>query len=787
MPVSQIPLSPPFEKGGDGDIFVTMTTRDYITICPFAGCHQDCVLKVFVQDGRAVKLESVEMPGEPGERRSCLRGLAALRWVYHPDRLQFPLKRVGERGEGKWQRVSWDEALDGIASKLLEIKERYGAQALKVMAGGSSSVGTVMGRFMGIRFANAWGAGGAFEGKGYTSDGGIPAALLLALGDSYPSHDCRDYLNSKMVIWWGGNPAATCIPEMRYYLDAREKGAKLVSISPIYHASAAKADVWAGVKPATDAALALGMLNVIFHKRLYDSDYVLRHTVAPFLVREDTGYFLRDSDSEKPLAWDEAAGAARPHHLVRSPALFGRHTIGEVRCRTAFELLEEHAAGYPLERAAAICGVSPEMIERLAVDYAASKPAAIRLYHGMARTLNSNLALRAIISLAAVTGNIGVPGGGVSMPDWSGYPVELNTRGVAMPAGAPGQKILPGSKNAIRAWRLIAGGEPYPVKALILSYQNPVQNYGHAGRYREIFAGMDLIVVSDMFMTYTARFADYVLPEATTLERADIAISKNHLVRMEKAIEPVGEAKSPLEIWGSLARRVGLSRFFQAGEEEMSRTLLDSKHDSVKGITLDRLDSEKIVRAGVPEKPYVPFEDRQFPTPTGRIELYVESQVPFGEGLPFYREPLETTVTPGQLFPLRFLTIKSKLFVHSQLPNVDWMRELDPAPWLAINPLDAAQRGISNGDSVTVYNGRGSVTLKAKITRMAPPGTVNADHGWWPDHYRQGHYNSLLHAIDDPAQINPALEIDQVVKDMKAASHMVHYDCLVEVRKEVGS
>ncbi len=768
-----------------------MTAREFITVCPFAGCHQDCVLKVYVEDGRAVKLESAEMPGEPGERRVCLRGLAALRWIYHPDRLKYPLKRTGARGEGKWERVSWDEALDAIAAKLLEIRDKYGAHAVKVMSGGSSSVGTAAGRLMGVRFANTWGAGGSFEGKGYTSDGGIPAALLLALGDSYQSHDCRDYLNSRMVIWWGGNPAATCVPEMRYYLDAQEKGARLVCVSPIYHASAAKADIWVRVKPATDAALALGMLNVILQKRLYDSDFVLHHTVAPFLVREDTGYFLREKDikaggSDNPLVWDDAAGRATPHDTAKSPALLGRPSINGIACRTAFERLKESAADYPLEKAAATCGVRAERIERLAVEYAMSKPAAIRLYHGMARTLNSNLALRAIISLATVTGNIGISGGGVSMPDWSGYPIELNTRGVAMPPGAPGQKLLPGSKNAIRGWGLIAGGEPYPVKALLMYYQNPVQNYGHAARYSEIFDRMDLVVATEVFMTYTARFADYVLPEAATLERSDIAISKNHIVLMEKAIDPPGEARTPREIWGGLARRVGLGKFFEATEEELTGTLLDSKHPSLQGITMDRLDKEKIVRARVPERPYVPFEDKRFPTPTGKIEFYVESQVPFGEALPFHREPLESTATRGSRFPLRFLTIKTKLFVHSELPNVDWMRELDPGPWLAVNPVDAAKRKIADGDAVRVFNNRGELTVKAKLTRTVPPGTVNTYHGWWPDHYRQGHYNSLLQPIDDVESINRALEIPQVIKDTKAAAHMVHYDCLVEVEKVNG-
>ncbi|MBI4333385.1 MAG: molybdopterin-dependent oxidoreductase [Chloroflexi bacterium] len=784
---------------------------EHFTVCPFAGCHQDCVLKVAVQDGRAVKVESVEMPGEPGERRACLRGLASLRWLYHPDRLKYPLKRTGERGEGKWERVSWDEALDGIASKLLEIRERYGSRAVKVMPGGSSSVGTVMGRLAGLRFASAWGAGGAFEGRGYTSDGGIPAALLLVLGDSYQSHDCRDYLNSKMVILWGGNPAETCIPEMRYYLDARENGARIVNVSPVYHASAAKADWWIPVKTATDAALALGMLNVIVQRGLYDRSYLLRHTVGPFLVRSDTGRFLREKDisaggSDRPLVWEVESpliplfqrgragadvippvekGRARPHDEPGvGPALSGSFNVQGIECRTAFDLLKERAAEYPLDKASEICGLPAATIERLAVEYATNKPAAIRLFHGMARTLNSNLALRAIITLGAVTGNIGVSGGGVSQPDWSGYPIELNSRGVSSPKGAPGVSTLPGTKNSLRGWRAIADGKPYPVKALLIAYQNPFQNYGNVSRYREILSRMDLVVVSDVFMTMTARFADYVLPEASTFERADIAISKNHLVRMEKAVGPAGEARTPLDIWGGLATRVGLGRFFESTEAELFRVFLDSGHPSVAGITLDRLEREKVVRANVPLAAYVPFADKDFPTATGKIEFYVESQLEFGEELPFYREPLESAPPgSGSGSLLRLLTIKTKNLVQSQLANVDWMQGPDPAPYLVISPADAGARGIGSGEMVRVFNDRGDLRIKARVSSTVPAGTVNVYHGPWPEHFVKGHYNQLLHAIDDPNAINPALETDQIVKDTKAAAHMVHYDVLVRVER----
>ncbi|MDP2719533.1 MAG: molybdopterin-dependent oxidoreductase [Dehalococcoidia bacterium] len=764
--------------------------EEFVTMCPFSGCHQDCVLKVKVKDGRLHKIESADIPGEPEERRSCLRGLSAIRWVYHPDRLKYPLKRAGERGEGKWQRISWDQALDEIAAKLLDIKDKYGPHAVKIMPGGSSSVGVLMGRQAGLRFANTWGAGGTFEGRGYTSDGGVPAACLLVLGDSYQSHDCRDYLNSKMVILWGGNSAETGIPEMKYYLNAQANGAKFVVIGPYFHATAGRADRWVPIKPATDTALALGMINVIIQKGLHDRDYISRYTVGPFLVRSDNGRFLREKEvksggSDRPMVWDGSGGRAVPHDTREVLlALEGSFTVNGIECRPAFQLLAERAAEYTPEKVAAITELPQETVVELAVEYATARPAASRMFYGMSRTHNSNISLRAIIILAAITGNIGVPGGGASIPDWSGHPFDLNNKGVSMPPGAPGQKILPGSLNSIRGWERIRKGEPYPIKALMVSYINLMQNYGNEDNYREIFSNMELIVASDVFMTWTNKYADYVLPEASVLERNDINLSHNHVMIMEKAIEPIYETRSALDIWKGLAERVGLGDYFKGTEDDYLRALLDSDDPAVAGITLERLKKEKVIRADVPLTPYVPFSDKVFPTDSGKIEIYLESMLDFGEELPFHRESLESPATElGKRYPLRMLSIKKKYWVHSQLCNVDWMQEMEPEPVMEINPVDARARGIGNGDIAEVFNDRGRAVLKASLTHQVPPGTINLAHGWWPDHYIEGHYACLLHSIDDLSIIIPSLEVEKVIKDIKGASHLIHYDCMAEVRK----
>ncbi|MFC2060176.1 molybdopterin-dependent oxidoreductase [Chloroflexota bacterium] len=760
-----------------------MEDNVFYNTCPAAGCHRFCALKVWVKEGKISKVESAEYPGDPAARRICLKGLASPRLVYHPDRLKYPLKRVGERGEGKWQRITWDEALDTIASKLLELKEKYGSQTLKVVSGGSSKVGILTGRFLGRRFANVWGAGGVFETRSaWLADEKIPTASLLTLGNSGQCHRVEDYIHSKMLVLWGGNPAETAFPDMKSFLDARDKGAKLVVIGPLFDATAAKADQWIPVRPGTDGALALAMMNVIIEEGHYDKDYLAKYTIAPFLVRGDSKLFLRDAG--KCLVWDEDADALIPYDQATRPALLGSFMVRGVRCQTAFQLLAETAAQYRPEKAEEITGVPAETIRNLAMEYATSKPAAIRLFHGGVRTLNGTLSCRAIITLAAITGNIGIRGGGASTPLYLRSFV-LNEKAVISPPGAPGLKVIPGTKSPIRGWAAIREGKPHPIKALIIAYDNPLQNAGHIEGYRDIFSQMDLVVVMDIFMTRTAQYADIVLPEATIFERDDIENSGDYLLRMEKAIEPLYETKSAEEIWSELARRVGLGKYFEYTLQDYIKMLLDSGHPSVAGVTLEQLEREKLVRCSLPLIS-IPFADKKFPTPSGRIEFYKEHLVEFGQELPFYQEALESPRRShlAQQYPLTFLTVKDRTFVQSIMHNVDWMREIAPEPVLDINPVDAQRRGIEDDDMVVVFNNRGKAKLKAQLSEAVPTGVVKTVHGWWPEQYVEGHYSDLLHRVDDLSVIDHALEMEPVTSDPLASSGLVYYDCLVEVKKD---
>ncbi len=757
------------------------------TVCPLAGDHTFCILNVWVKDGKIHKVESTDLPQWADDRCVCARGLSSHRLVDHPDRLKYPLKRAGPRGEGKWQRISWDEALDTIAGKLLEIKERYGEQAVYVESGSSSNIG-LLGRRLGDRFANAWGAS-VLQTKGYFADGGMPAGSLMVVGDSGQGHDSRDHANAKLLILWGWNPADTALRDMKAILDARDSGTKLVVVSTLFTPTAAKADQWVPVRLGTDGALALGMINVIIEQALYDQDYISSYTVGPFLVREDNRMFLRERDvieggSDKCMVFDQQSGAPTTLESPNvTPALFGNYTINGIRCKPAFQLLADRAAEYPAARASEITGIPPEAIHSLAVEYATSKPAAMKMCNGIARTYHSSMACRAIITLGAISGNIGIRGGGVSTHH-SAYTVALNDTAVTRPPGVPGTQDIPGTPNGYRGWIAIRDGQPYPIKALIIRVQNLAHTYGNHRAFLDIFSRMDLVVVFDTFMNWTAQYADIVLPETTVFEQSDIQVSRYHIVRMEKAIEPLYEARPAFEIWSDLAQRVGLGHYFSQTREDITGTLLDSTHPSLVGITPDRLDREGVIRANVPDVPRISFEDGRFPTPSGRIEFYCESLVKFGEELPTHKEHLESPRASAlaKRYPLSLFTVKTKTRTQSQTA-CDWILELEPGPRLDINPVDAAQRGIQDEDIVRIFNDRGEAKLKARLTEFVPPGAVNINRGWIPEQFIDGHYGELFLRIDDPQQINPALDIEPIVSDSRAAGHTLHYDCLVEVKR----
>ncbi|MFC2027407.1 molybdopterin-dependent oxidoreductase [Chloroflexota bacterium] len=726
------------------------------TVCHSA-CGLVCGLLAHVEDGVLTKVEAQDMP-DPKHRHICARGLSTIQMAYHPDRLKYPMKRIGERGEGKWERITWDEALDTIAGKLTKIRDKYGPQSLMwcvATIGGldliyASLAGSLQGTFASI------------IGDG---DSAGPCGDMASFGAIWGDRYLTGMENPEVIVAWGTNPAETQAYGMRQIQSDRERGTRLIVIDPRFTATASKADQYTRIRPGTDAALALGMMHVILGKGLQDDRFILENTVGPYLVNTQTGLFLRENEitaegsDQKFMIWDTSASEARSFDSINSTsALTGTFAINGIECKPAFQLLVDLAKEYTLGKVSEITDIPEDTIKELALCYAQRKPVATYRGMGVQRTFHGDLTYRAIATLAAITGNIHL-----EAPQLPVYELYMYLHGIMTCNFMP----------ILKAYDAVEKGDPYPIKALWIAKQNWVNQLPDSGRtIRALFSKLELIVVADIFMTASARHADIVLPACTFYEQTDLVPPVNVAPSMpdyfklqQRAIEPLHEAKPDTEIVRELARRLDLGEYFENSDEQMIELLLSTGYPAEMGITMEKLKHGPMK---APRRPDFP----PFLTPSGRMEFYSEKLVGLDQQLPCYKEPLESVRKPlGQKYPLTFMTAHTRFRTHSTLANVQWLRELEPEPLLEMNLSDAASRGIKNGDIVRAFNDRGIVKLKVNVHEGIQPGIVNVNQGWWPEDFVEGTHQELTHSAVNPAQ--------EILYEPNSAL----YDVLVEVEK----
>jgi len=716
-----------------------------------------CGLLAHVKEGVVTKVEAADMP-DPRCRHICARGLSTIQMLYHPDRLKYPMKRMGKRGEGKWERISWDEALDTIATKIKKIGEKYGPSSLLwccATIGGldliyASLAGSLQGSFVSII--------GDGDSAGPCGD---MASFGVVWGDIYHT----GLADPNLCVLWGINPAETSPFGMRTIRDDRERGARLVVIDPRFTATASKADQYISIRPGTDAALALGLIHIIIQKGLHDTQFIIDNTVGPFLVNSETGLFLREKDvvadgsEQKYMVWDTSTGEARTADTPGiSPALTGTYSTGIIECRPAFQLLADQAREYPPQKVSEITEIPQDIIRGLASEYSQRKPVASHRGLGMQRTFHGDLAFRAISTLAAITGNLHPVA-----PQLPVYELYMHLHGIMTCNFMP----------ILKAYDAIDKGDPYPIKALWIAKQNWINQLPDPNRVtKELFPKLDLIVVADIFMTASARQADIVLPACTFYEQMDLVPPINVTPSMpdyfqlqDRAVEPLHECKTDTQIVRELAQRMGLDEYFQNSDEQLIEALLSTGYPAEMGITMEKLKQGPVK---APRRPDFP----NFLTPSGRMEFYCEKLVEMGQQLPCYIEPLESTRKPlGKKYPLTYFTTHTRFRTHSTLANVKWLRELEPEPNLEMNTIDAEARGIQSGDVVRVFNDRGAVKIKAMVHEGIRPGIVNVNQGWWPEDFIDGSHQELTHSVVNKAQ------------EMIYEPNSAFYDVLVEVEK----
>ena len=628
---------------------------------------------VTVEGGRAVEIRGA--PDHPPTGGAlCTKVACYLERTYSDQRVLHPMRRVGRKGEGRFERITWDEALDTIADKFGAIAASPDGPQAIVPYSYAGTMGLLQFGSMDRRFFHRLGA--SLLDRTICATAG-KAGWAAVIGASVGT-DVEQFENSRLILIWGSNPVVSNLHFWTRAQAAKRRGAKLIAIDPYRSATADKCHEHVALLPGTDAALALGMMRVLITENLVDRDYIDRYTVG-------------------------------------------------------YDALAARAAEYPPERVATICGLSADRIVKLARDYGTIKPAAIRLNYGMQRHAGGGNAVRAVACLPALAGAWRDPAGGALLSSSGTFPVDVSAlERPDLCRGSPRTINMSAIGDALHDAR-----DP-PIRAIYVYNSNPVAVAPESARVTAGFARDDLFcVVHEIFQTDTADYADILLPATTQLEQTDIHSSYGHLYALANnaAIAPLGEAKPNTEVFRLLAARMGFDEAcFRDSDDDLARQAYKSTDARAAGIDWDTLKAKGFQRLAVPAA-YAPFARGDFPTPSGKCEFYSARLAAQGQDpLPAFVPPRESAASNPSLahrYPLAFISPPARNFLNSSFANLPRFTSAEKGPTLDINPADAAARGITTETPVRIHNDRGSFMARARVTDRARPGVVVAPSIWW--------------------------------------------------------
>jgi len=647
--------------------------------CPH-DCPDTCALLVTVKDGVAT-----EVRGDPTHPTTagvlCTKVSRYTERTYHKDRLLYPMKRVGNKGEGKFARISWDEALDTVAARLQQIARRDPRAILPYSYAGT--MGLVQGESMSMRFFNRLGAS-LLERTICASAGGT--GYRYTLGERIGT-DTEHVQDARLILIWGGNPIASSVHFWMRVQDAKRRGARIIAIDPYRSLSAEKCHQHIALLPGTDAALALGMMHVLINENLLDMDYIERHTLG-------------------------------------------------------FAALRERVQEWPPQRVAKVCGISVAEVENLARDYGNAAQRGditmIRANYGLQRVRGGGMAVRNIACLPALVGAWRHAGGGLQVSTSDSFP--KNNAFLQRPDLARAHTRAPRTINMstigddlLRPAHADFGPQ---LQALVVYNANPVAVAPESSKVVQGFAREDLFtVVLEHFQTDTADYADILLPATTQLEHVDVHATYGHVYMMANnaAIAPLGEAKSNTEIFRLLAARMGFDdACFSDSDEAIAAQAFDRHHPRAADFDWPQLKEKGWQRLNMAA---APFAEGNFGTPSGKCEFYSARMRDDGfDPLPTYIPPYESVDSNPALaarYPLAMISPPARNFLNSTFVNVQSLRDTEGEPHLDIHPDDAAVRAIVSGTMVRIFNDRGSMLAKARVTSKARAGLVVGLSIWW--------------------------------------------------------
>ena len=704
-------IAPDVDDTNPSDLDTSSRAGKELTVlgaCP-QDCPDTCAMTVTVSDGVATAVNgSKSMPYTNGGL--CVKVDNYLDKVYAPDRLLYPMKRVGPKGSAEFERISWDEAIATIADRFKSIVAEHGPEAI-MPCNYLGTQGIIQGLNVGDAFFNKLGA--TVAERTYC-DAGSCTAYAMTVGDT-AGVDPESFVHSRFILIWASNVMSTNLHLWPYIREAKKRGAKVVVVDPVKTRTAKAASQYIAIRPGTDGALALAMMNVIIREGLTDDEYIADHTIG-------------------------------------------------------FDELAERVAQYTPEWASEETGIPVDVIENLAREYATSQPSVIRIGVAIERSAGGGQTVRAISCLPALVGAWRRPGGGLlQLPLWAfpvNWPAFLQTE-----LQTPGTRVI----NLFRLGEALTGTMEMspPLMGLMVYNSNPVIVCPDQDRMIEGLSREDLFtVVSDHFITDTARYADIVLPATTQLEQEDINFSWGHLfvTYNNRSIEPRGEAIPNTELFRRLAAAMGFTEpVFSRTDEELIASAYDWDAPAMEGITVESLKEKGWQRLSLPSPDeYAPHAEGNFRTPSGKTEFLSSAAAGgnfvlplFRQGsndhqpgepvdpLPHYIPPRETSAADPELaakYPLNLLSPKSHAYINSSFGNLEMHQKVQREPTLIINPADASARGIDSGDRVRVFNDRGSFEVVAKLDESVIEGVTVCHMGYW----RQ---NSL--SLSTPASLNP--------------------------------
>ncbi len=650
-----------------------MGTRTVVRTTCQLWCGAGCGMLVHLEDGVPVRVEGD--PGHPVNHGAlCSNGAAALEYLQSPLRLQYPLKRVGPRGAGEWERVTWDEALDTVAARLSETRDRYSADSVAFMQGCAKGYGDSWLS----RLANAFGSANIASMSSICFH-----ARLRGMLATYGFFSRPDIDNSpRTIVAWGANLTATSAPEGKTILAAKDRGSSLVVVDPAPTPLARAADLWVKPRPSSDLALALAAINVIVSESLYDRDFVASHTVG-------------------------------------------------------FDRLAAHVAPFTPEWAAPITWVPAEQIVA-AARLMAQGPAVIYSGNGQDNNINNYQFNRAASILRALSGSLDVPGGEIAWtspavePGGSALlhlrdlvPLERRYSRVGAEEG-----LLPDYFSALpqKLVKAMLTGDPYPVRAAYIQGGSFLHTYSNALEVKAALESLDFLAVSDYFMTPTAALADIVLPVSMFLEMDNVANAEcAPLAGAVRKVAQVGECRSDLDMINDLGHRLGLGEHFWSSEREALDLLV-----APSGLTFEEFGAAGPLTG---TRDYGAFLDSGFPTDSGKVELYSQRLADWGyDPLPVYHEPPESPLSDPEAaeeFPLVLTNSKIPGYVHSGGRQIPSLRRIHPDPLVTLNRDTAQAAGIAAGDWVDISTRRGTIRQRAVLSADVDPRVVIAEHGWY--------------------------------------------------------